>query len=160
MLVVTMDAIAGWEIQRVCGEVYGVLRRGADPLDFADDAALVDARQETITRMLEHARSKGGNAVVGLRFDSNTAVDGSGELCAYGTAVVAIPMDEGARRTATELGYGAPASAAQPVYGQQYGQRGPAPGYGEQGYPPGYAEQRYGQQQYGRDHPQQGYPPR
>jgi hypothetical protein len=33
------------------------------------------------------------------------------ELCAYGTAVVAVPLDDAARQTAAELGYG---PAAEP----------------------------------------------
>ena len=40
--------------------------------------------------MVEHAKGLGGNAVVGVRFDSNTLGDSSGlaEFVAYGTAVV------------------------------------------------------------------------
>jgi hypothetical protein len=66
-------------------------------------------------RMLEEARGRGGNAVVGMRFDTSDLGDVWTEVCAYGTAVVAIPLDEGARQTAAELGYGMP--AAPPSYG-------------------------------------------
>jgi hypothetical protein len=31
------------------------------------------------------------------------------EICAYGTAVVAVPVTDAARETAAQLGYGAPA---------------------------------------------------
>ena len=179
MLVVTTDQIAGWEIQRVCGEVYGVALR-ADPAQGTDgEKSLTDTRAEVISRMLDQARTKGGNAVVGLRFDSSGAGAGGSELCAYGTAIVAVPVDEGARQTATALGYGQPqdqqpeqAQQYEPQYQQQYGQQQYDPAqyqqqysqgqqYGQQQYP-GYGQQYpgYGQQQYpgyGQQPGQQGY---
>ena len=173
MLVVTTDQITGWEVQRVCGEVFGVALRThpAHSSDGDGDGGLTDARNDVISKMLEQTRTKGGNAVVGLRFDSSDlGADGS-ELCAYGTAVVAVPVDEGARQTATALGYGQPSAEQQPQqqydqtqqqYAQQYGQQQydpnqqyygqQYPGYGQQQGQPGY--QQYPQQQY----PQQQYP--
>jgi uncharacterized protein YbjQ (UPF0145 family) len=49
-----------------------------------------NARRTALGRMVEHAQGLGGNAVVGIRFDSNTFGEGSGvvEVVAYGTAVV------------------------------------------------------------------------
>jgi hypothetical protein len=47
--------------------------------------------------------------VICMRFDTSDMADTWTELCAYGTAVVAVPIDEGARQTAAELGYGQPA---------------------------------------------------
>ena len=189
MLVVTTDQITGWEVQRVCGEVFGVALR-AHPAQGSDgENSLTDARNDVISKMLEQTRTKGGNAVVGLRFDSSDlGADGS-ELCAYGTAVVAVPVDEGARQTATALGYGQPSGTdqqaqqpqydqSQQQYAQQYGQRQydpnqqqyygqqQYPGYGQQGQQyPGYGQQGqqypgYGQQQPGyQQYPQQNYPP-
>jgi uncharacterized protein YbjQ (UPF0145 family) len=187
MLVVTTDQIDGWEIQRVCGEVYGVALRANPAPDSDGEKGLSDTRGEVITRMLDQARTKGGNAVVGLRFDSSGAGSEGSELCAYGTAVVAVPVDDGARQTATALGYGQPQNAQeqppqqpqqqpqqydpsqyqqQPQYDpnqyqQQYGQQ--YPGYGQQ-YP-GYGQQQYpgygqqGQPGYQQQYPQQGgYP--
>lgn len=177
MLVVTTDEISGWEVQRVCGEVFGVTLRSRAAQGSDGEKALAESRTEVISRMLEHARTKGGNAVVGLRFDTSDISPESSELCAYGTAVVAVPVDEGARQTATSLGYGQPSSAAeqQPAqqqydpnqqYAQQYGQQQYpgynqqyAQGYGQQQYP-GYGQQQYpgyGQQGY-QQYPQQGYP--
>lgn len=147
MLVVTTDEVHGWEIQRVCGEVIGVVRErssgGAD-----GEASRFDSRGDAVTKMLEQARTKGGNVVVGLRLTSAGLPDGSVDVCAYGTAVVAVPMDDGARQTATALGYGQPAQ-------QGYPQQQPYPGYGQQGYPqqPGYQQGQPGYQQY----PQPGY---
>ena len=145
MLVVTTDQIAGWEIQRVCGEVYGVALC-ADAAHGADggpdrEKVLSETRAEVITRMLDQTRTKGGNAVVGLRFDSSGAGAEGIELCAYGTAVVAVPVDEGARQTATALGYGQP-QPYEPQYQQQYQQQYGQGQYGQQQYP-GYGQQQY-----------------
>jgi uncharacterized protein YbjQ (UPF0145 family) len=174
MLVVTTDEIHGWEVQRVCGEVFGVTLRSRAVQGSEGEKALTESRTDVIARMLEHARTKGGNAVVGLRFDTSDLSPDASELCAYGTAVVAVPVDEGARQTATSLGYGQPASAAeqQPAqqqsaqqqydpnqqYAPQYGQQ-QYPGYGQQQYPD-YGQQQYpdnGQQGY-QQYPQHGYP--
>jgi uncharacterized protein YbjQ (UPF0145 family) len=70
---------------------------------------LAESRNEVMNRMLEAARARGGNAVICMRFDTSDMADTWTELCAYGTAVVAVPIDEGARQTAAELGYGEPA---------------------------------------------------
>jgi len=69
-------------------------------------------------RMLEAARARGGIAVIGMRFDTSEMGDVWTELCAYGTAVVADPVDDGARQTAAQLGYGPPQGAPGPQ--QQY----------------------------------------
>ena len=74
--------------------------------------------------MLEHARSKGGNAVICMRFDTSEMGDVWTELCAYGTAVVAVPVDEGAKATAAALGYGQPGgSPATPDQVQAFAQQ-------------------------------------
>lgn len=48
---------------------------------------LEQARRHAADRMVEHAQAIGGNAVVGLRFDSSDVGDGLVEVVAYGTAV-------------------------------------------------------------------------
>ena len=131
MLVVTTADIFGWEVQRVCGEAVGLTVRNKaafaqpqyqgyppDPQTMA--RALTDARTEVLARMIEHARAKGGNAVVGLRFDTTDLGDGLSEICAYGTAVVAIPVTEEAKQMAQRLGYG----PAQPAADQPAPQQG------------------------------------
>ena len=169
MLVVTTNDIPGWEIQRVCGEVFGLTVRSRNAFSqmgaglkslFGGELQgmtknLMDSRNEVMGRMLEHARQKGGNAVIGMRFDTSEMGDVWTELCAYGTAVVAIPIDEAAKQTAAALGYGQPGgSPASPEPVQQMPQQ---PQYGQQpqyaqGYPqqPGYPPQQ--------GYPQQGYP--
>jgi uncharacterized protein YbjQ (UPF0145 family) len=120
MLVVTTNEIPGWEIQRVCGEVFGLTVRSRNA--FSQIGAgfkslmggelkgmtenLINSRNEAMGRMLEAAQARGGNAVVGMRFDTSEMGDTWTEICAYGTAVVAVPVDDGARQTAAELGYG------------------------------------------------------
>jgi uncharacterized protein YbjQ (UPF0145 family) len=175
MMVVTTNDIPGWEIQRVCGEVFGLTVRSRNAFSqmgagfkslFGGELQgmtknLAESRNEVMGRMLEHARAKGGNAVIGMRFDTSEMGDVWTELCAYGTAVVAIPVDEAAKQTAASLGYGQPGGAPatpDPVqqppqgYGQQgQPQQGPPQGYGQQP-PQGYPPQGYGQQ------PPQGYP--
>jgi uncharacterized protein YbjQ (UPF0145 family) len=170
MLVVTTNDIPGWEIQRVCGEVFGLTVRSRNAFSqmgaglksmFGGELQgmtknLIESRNEVMGRMLEQARAKGGNAVIGMRFDTSEMGDVWTELCAYGTAVVAIPVDEAAKQTATSLGYGNPGGApatpeavqayAPQSYDQPQGQQ-PQQGYQQpQGYPQGYQQ------------PQQGYP--
>jgi uncharacterized protein YbjQ (UPF0145 family) len=171
MLVVTSNDIPGWEIQRVCGEVFGLTVRSRNAFSqigaglksmFGGELQgmtknLAESRNEVMGRMLEHARAKGGNAVVCMRFDTSEMGDVWTELCAYGTAVVAIPISDGAKQTAAAMGYGTPAGSpatpdtAQPVYAQQgYPQQPqqqpqyqqPAPQQPTQQYPPqGYPQQ-------------------
>ncbi len=150
MLVVTTNEIPGWQIQRVCGEVFGLTVRSRNAFSqlgagfksmFGGELQgmtknLIDSRNEVMARMLEHARQKGGNAVVAMRFDTSEMGDVWTELCAYGTAVVAVPLDEGARQTAAALGYGQPGGAPptpDPVNPQQMQQ--PYPGQPFQGQP-------------------------
>lgn len=49
------------------------------------------AREESLQRMLSHARAKGANAVVGVRYDTGPMV-GAAEVLCYGTAVVVEPL--------------------------------------------------------------------
>jgi uncharacterized protein YbjQ (UPF0145 family) len=168
MMVVTTNDIPGWEIQRVCGEVFGLTVRSRNAFSqlgagfksmFGGELQgmtknLSDSRNEVMGRMLEHARSKGGNAVIGMRFDTSEMGDVWTELCAYGTAVVAVPITDAAKQTAQSLGYGGPGGApptpdpvGQPGYQQQTYQQQPPPGYQQPGYPPQQPPPGYQQQQ-------------
>jgi len=129
VLVVTTNDIPGWEIQRVCGEVFGLTVRSRNA--FSQLGAgfkslmggelkgmtenLTTSRNEVMGRMLEAARARGGNAVIAMRFDTSEMGDTWTEICAYGTAVVAVPVDDAARQTAAELGYGQGASVTSPA---------------------------------------------
>ena len=46
------------------------------------------ARHHALDRLVAHAQELGGNAVLGIRFDSSEVADGLSEIVAYGTAVV------------------------------------------------------------------------
>jgi uncharacterized protein YbjQ (UPF0145 family) len=163
MMVVTTNDIPGWEIQRVCGEVFGLTVRSRNAFSqmgaglksmFGGELQgmtrnLSDSRNEVMGRMLEHARQKGGNAVIGMRFDTSEMGDVWTELCAYGTAVVAVPVTDAAKQTAQAMGYGGggpavaadagPQAAGHPKQQPQYGQPAP-PGY-QQPQPPQYGQQ-------------------
>jgi uncharacterized protein YbjQ (UPF0145 family) len=52
-------------------------------------SSVVDqARHTALERLVEHARDLGGNAVLGVRFDSSDLGNGLAEIIAYGTAAV------------------------------------------------------------------------
>ncbi len=120
MLIVTTNDLPGWEIQRVCGEVFGLTVRSRNAFSqmgaglksmFGGELQgmtknLSDSRNEVMARMIDAARARGANAVIAMRFDTSEMADTWTEICAYGTAVVAVPVSEGARQTAAELGYG------------------------------------------------------
>jgi uncharacterized protein YbjQ (UPF0145 family) len=160
MLVVTTNDLPGWEIQRVCGEVFGLTVRSRNAFSqlgagfksmFGGELQgmtknLADSRNEVMGRMLENARARGGNAVIGMRFDTSEMGDVWTELCAYGTAVVAIPVTDAAKETARSLGYGQAPQQGQP-------QSGPPPGYQQQPY------QQQPQPPQGYGQPQPGYGP-
>jgi uncharacterized protein YbjQ (UPF0145 family) len=165
--------LPGWQIQRVCGEVFGLTVRSRNAFSqmgaglksmFGGELQgmtqnLVQSRNEVMGRMLEAARARGGNAVIGMRFDTSEMGETWTEICAYGTAVVAIPIDEGARQTAAELGYGQPGAAqgpppqGPPPQGPPSHQGPPAQGP-PQGPPPGYGQPPAGYPQ----QPPPGYP--
>jgi len=50
------------------------------------------ARGEALEHLLEHAQEIGGNAVVGLRYESSEVDDSATEVLCYGTAVVIEPV--------------------------------------------------------------------
>jgi uncharacterized protein YbjQ (UPF0145 family) len=103
MLVVTTEALTGYQVERVLGEVIGVIGRSRNPFregiralpgDVAPDMVrvLVQYRQDAITEMVQQARRCGANAVIGMRFDHRSISDAWEEICAYGTAVYVVPV--------------------------------------------------------------------
>lgn len=46
------------------------------------------SRQDAFDMMLQHAKQKGANAVVGIRYDANEVLQGTAEVLCYGTAVI------------------------------------------------------------------------
>ena len=120
MLVVTTNDIEGWEIQRVCGEVFGLTVRSRNAFSqmgagfksmFGGELQgmtknLAESRNEAMSRLMAEARDRGGNAIVAMRFDTTEIGDVWTEICAYGTAVQAVPITDAAKYTAQQLGYG------------------------------------------------------
>ena len=99
MLVVTTEAIPGYEVRAVIGEVVGVTARTISP--YAEKIRslngmsnpnmiklLAQVRQEAVAHMVEAAKRRGANAVIGMRFDHRPVTAAWNEVCAYGTAVL------------------------------------------------------------------------
>lgn len=101
MILVTTDAVPGREIERVIGLVRGNTVRGAPASDdlrawFANVVGgeiveytklLAQCREQALDRMVAEARSRGADAIVGMRFVSSEIAEGAAEILAYGTAV-------------------------------------------------------------------------
>src|SRR3954449_2791955 len=82
MLVVTTNDLPGWEIQRVCGEVFGLTVRSRNAFSqmgasfksvFGGELQgmtrnLAESRNEAMNRLFAEARAKGGNAIIAMRF--------------------------------------------------------------------------------------------
>jgi len=120
VLIVTTNDLPGWEIQRVCGEVFGLTVRSRNAFAqfgaglksmFGGELAgmtknLAESRNEAMGRLIAEAGNRGGNAIVAMRFDTTEIGDVWTEICAYGTAVQAVPVTDGAKYTASQFGYG------------------------------------------------------
>ena len=101
MLITTTNDLPGYEVEEVLGEVFGLTVRsrhvgsqiGAGLKSLVGGElkgmtkALVDSRQQVIERLTEEAQTRGGNAVLAMRFDTSEMGDTWTEICAYGTAV-------------------------------------------------------------------------
>jgi uncharacterized protein YbjQ (UPF0145 family) len=102
MLVVTTEGIPGYEVRAVIGEVVGVTVRSFNPfvegvkslngrLNPQLHRLLTQIRADAIAHMVESAEAIGANAIIGLRFDHRAVTSAWNEVCAYGTAVQAVP---------------------------------------------------------------------
>lgn len=101
MILVTTDEIPGHRVSEVIGLVRGSSVRGAhvgrDVMAKLKNLVggelseytklLAEAREQALDRMVDEARARGGNAIVGLRFMSSDIGDDAAEMLAYGTAV-------------------------------------------------------------------------
>ena len=111
VFIVTTNDVPGYRIEAVLGEVIGVTVRsrnigqnmmasfrsigGGELPELTQN--LYQSRQEATSRMIAEATSKGGTAIVGVRFDTSAIGEMWSEVCAYGTAVVVVPIAEGER---------------------------------------------------------------
>jgi uncharacterized protein YbjQ (UPF0145 family) len=101
MLISTMNDIPGYEVTEVLGEVFGLTVRsrnigsqlGAGFKALAGGELkgmtknLTASREEVISRMVQEATAKGGDAILAFRFDTSEMGGNWTEICAYGTAV-------------------------------------------------------------------------
>jgi uncharacterized protein YbjQ (UPF0145 family) len=101
VLVSTMNDLPGFRIERVLGEVFGLTVRARNVASSLGSAMkslkggelkgqtkmLVDSRLEAMRRLTDEAASRGGNAVLAMRFETSAGELGT-EICAYGTACV------------------------------------------------------------------------
>jgi uncharacterized protein YbjQ (UPF0145 family) len=101
MIIVTTDYVPGKEIKELKGFVKGntiqAKHIGKDILaglrtivggEIKEYTEMMDeARQKAIGRMVEDAKSKGANAIVGMRLQSAALMQNASEIIAYGTAV-------------------------------------------------------------------------
>ncbi|HYK73719.1 MAG TPA: YbjQ family protein [Pseudoneobacillus sp.] len=101
MIIVTTDFVPGKEIKEFKGFVKGNIIQskhiGKDILaslrtivggEIKEYTEMMDeARQKAIARMVEDAKNKGANAIVGMRLQSAAVMQNTSEIIAYGTAV-------------------------------------------------------------------------
>lgn len=101
MILCTTESVPGRELTEALGLVYGVTVR-AGHAGFDVNAMLknlvggeieeytkliAEVREQALDRLIRHARSRGADAVVGLRFTTAEVANGAAEFMAYGTAV-------------------------------------------------------------------------
>ncbi|TNH26361.1 YbjQ family protein [Micromonospora orduensis] len=103
VLVVTTDQLPGYEIRQILGEVVSSMARTRNPYregvknlrggayDPMAPDNLTRWRTDSVSRLGEEALRLGANAVIGMRFDSRDCGEMWMEICAYGTAVIAVP---------------------------------------------------------------------
>jgi uncharacterized protein YbjQ (UPF0145 family) len=102
-----MMDLPGYKIKRVLGTVYGVTVRsrnwgaaigmglrsiiGGELTWFT--SMLYSCRNDSISRCVDEAKNRGGNAIICLRFDTGDLA-GFAHACAYGTACIVEKIDE------------------------------------------------------------------
>jgi uncharacterized protein YbjQ (UPF0145 family) len=110
MLITTAFDFPGYETVAVQGEIFGLTVRarnigsgcvaglrslfGGEIPQFTK--LLAQSRNEAMGRMIEEAKRRGSNAIVGMRFDSGALGQWS-EICAYGTGVWVRPVSDEAK---------------------------------------------------------------
>lgn len=105
VIVVTTEGIPGYEVRAVMGEVVGVTARSFNPyvegvkslngrLNPQLQRLLTQIREDAVAHLAESAEARGANAVIGMRFDHRGVTGAWNEVCAYGTAVIAVPVGQ------------------------------------------------------------------
>jgi uncharacterized protein YbjQ (UPF0145 family) len=107
VLVSTVDGIPGYEIESYLGVAFGITVRsrglggrcvggceacvGGEVTAYTQSA--VEARNDAIYRLCREVVERGGNGVIGVKFDSSRSGQDSSmtDIVAYGTVVRAVP---------------------------------------------------------------------
>ncbi|HEV7711813.1 MAG TPA: heavy metal-binding domain-containing protein [Asanoa sp.] len=98
----TTFEVPGYRVERTLGIAWGIIVRSVGVVrgvtgglkalrqgEVSEYTSVVDAARHTaFERLVAHAHELGGNAVVGVRFDSSDIGNGLSEIVAYGTAAV------------------------------------------------------------------------
>ena len=125
MIVVTTNDLAGWQVDAVIGEVFGLTVRARNAgaqlgagfkAMFGGELKgltkqLQQTRDEAMVRMVAAAQARGANAILAMRYDSNEIAEGWQELVAYGTAVVVSAVSETAKAQQAQMPQTAPPTA-------------------------------------------------
>lgn len=145
MIVVTTNDLPGYRVDAVVGEVFGLTVRARNigaqfgagfKAMFGGELKgltqqLQQTRDEAMNRMVAAAQSRGANAVLAMRYDSNEIADGWQELVAYGTGVIVSPVEPNAQAQFAAM------QAQQPQYTQQDQAFAQQQAYAQQGQQPG-----------------------
>ena len=108
MIVVTSNDLPGYRVLAVLGEVMGLTVRstnigasftagfraigGGEIPEYTK--IMYESRHEVMRRMVTEAEQRGANAILAMRFDTDSIGQFS-EVCAYGTAAVVEPIPAG-----------------------------------------------------------------
>jgi uncharacterized protein YbjQ (UPF0145 family) len=110
VMVSTIDAIPGFEIVEYLGVVFGITVRargiggrfiggcqmcvGGEVTAYTESA--IEARNDAIYRLCREVYDRGGNGVLGVKFDSSRSGQDASmtDIVAYGTAVRVIPKQK------------------------------------------------------------------
>ncbi|MGL6227144.1 MAG: YbjQ family protein [Thermoguttaceae bacterium] len=106
MFIINTDFVPGMEITKVFGIVQGSTVRakhiGRDIMANLKSIVggelkgytelLNEARNEAMQRMVGQAQQLGANAVIGVRYETNSIAQNASELFCYGTAVLLEPL--------------------------------------------------------------------
>ncbi|KAH8126520.1 hypothetical protein FP744_10002906 [Trichoderma asperellum] len=103
----TMNDLPGYRIEQVLGTVYGITVRSRNigaslGMVFKSMAGgelqwftsmLYSCRNDSISRVVDECKRRGGNAIICLRFDAGD-MGGFAQTAAYGTACRVVKIDE------------------------------------------------------------------
>jgi len=102
MIIVSTDFVAGYNVAQTLGLVQGSSVRakhvgrdiaaglksliGGELKGYTE--LLTESRQQATARMIEMAKKAGANAILGVRFSTNSVMQGASEMHCWGTAVI------------------------------------------------------------------------